>query len=211
MGCKICREKNTKIWNIKSKKYSYCPQCGFIQISREYFPERLVEKKRYTSHNNTPSNRGYLSYLKNILTSSFYPFVPAGNTVLDFGSGPQPVLAGLLQKAGYNVDFYDPFFAPSQDWKTRKYDAVTAIEVFEHLQDPVSEITTLLKVLKANGHLIIRTMLHNEEENFFSSWWYKEDITHISFYAEKTIRVMVKPFGLTVASIKNNSEIVIKK
>lgn len=180
-------------------------------MSPEYFPSPEDEKKRYASHNNDISNTGYLSYLNNFLSSVFYPFVPKHSSILDFGSGPVPVLADILKIRGFTVDYYDPFFAPSLEWKEKKYDAVTAVEVFEHLHNPSEAIKNLSSVLKNNGYLIIRTMLHPENKNFFSGWWYRQDCTHVSFFSERTFRLISDRYDFKLIAVKNNREIVLKK
>ncbi len=211
MPCKLCSRENPEEWEIRGKEYSFCPGCGFIQLSEKYFPDKEAEKARYLSHNNTKENKGYRSYLENFLESSFYPFIYKHSVVFDFGSGPQPVLQEILQSRGFSVHYYDPFFAPGRDWKMRKYDVITAVEVFEHLQDPLAEIQTLSSLLNPNGLIIIRTMLHNEEKQFFASWWYREDYTHVSFFSVRTIHAMAEGCGLSVLSLKNNCEIVLVK
>ena len=211
MNCIICGRENPTVWDIMGKKYVYCPGCGFIQLSARQFPNREMERNRYLSHHNSTENSGYLTYLQKFLASSFYPFVPSGSSILDFGSGPEPVLADLLKAKGFSVDTYDPFFAPSCQWEKQKYDAVTAVEVFEHIRNPSCEIKKLSGVLNQNGSIIVRTMLHAENKMSFTSWWYRQDSTHISFFAKRTMKLLAEQNGLVIFSFKNNCEIVLSK
>ncbi len=211
MNCTVCGRKDPENWNIKNRKYRYCHGCGFIQLAPEHFPERQAEKTRYLQHTNTAADSRYAAYLQNFLTSSFYPYVRESSTVLDFGCGPEPVLVKILQHEGFTVDCYDPFFAPDVPWKTKTYDAVTAVEVFEHLQDPAGELESLTAVVQNNGHIILRTMLHTEKKDAFSCWWYREDVTHVSFFSERTIKTLAIQYSLSIISMKNSCEIVLKK
>lgn len=211
MQCAVCGRKNLEQWDIKDKEYRYCPGCGFIQLAPEYFPGELEERTRYLQHTNTTADSRYVAYLQDFLTSSFYPYVRQNSTALDFGCGPEPVLAKILQHEGFTIDCYDPFFAPDVPWKTKTYDAITAVEVFEHLQDPAGELEALAAAVHDNGYILLRTMLHTEKKDSFSCWWYREDSTHVSFFSERTIKTLAERYRLSISSIKNSCEIVLKK
>ena len=54
-------------------------------------------------------------------------------------------------------------------------------------------------------------MLHTEKKDAFSCWWYREDVTHVSFFSERTIKTLAVQYSLSIISIKNSCEIVLKK
>ena len=211
MRCSLCGFDPASVWSLEDKNYSFCSHCGFIQVFPEYFPSAELEKERYARHNNDTSNSGYMRYLKDFLDSAFYPYVQKGSKVLDFGSGPVPVLSNTLNSSGYRTVPYDPYFAPGTAWRRETFDAAVSVEVFEHLKDPAAEISNLLAILKKGGFLVLRTELHQGNRYFFESWWYRRDFTHISFYSEKTFRIIAKMFNLEIIGISKRCEIILSK
>ena len=44
---------------------------------------------------------------------------------LDFGCGPGPALADMMQSEGNEMEIYDPFCFPNQDALSKTYDFIT--------------------------------------------------------------------------------------
>ncbi|MDA1381669.1 methyltransferase domain-containing protein [Plesiomonas shigelloides subsp. oncorhynchi] len=55
---------------------------------------------------------------------------------MDFGCGPGPLLAQMLEEAGFRMHKYDPYFHPERATLAREYDFVTCTEVAEHFMPP---------------------------------------------------------------------------
>ena len=109
----------------------------------------------------------------------------AGSRGLDFGCGPAPALAELLQQQGFEVALYDSFFRPDSAALDGDYDFICATEVVEHLRDPDQVFRNLFNMLKPGGWLAIMTKLVIDQEAF-SQWHYIRDLTHICFYCRNT-------------------------
>jgi len=129
-------------------------------------------------------------------------------TILDYGSGPSPVLATILKKQGYNTDIYDPYYAPQEP--SKQYDLITSTEVFEHLRNPLETLTHIKELLKSNGYLAIMTKFLPASKDF-RAWRYKDDTTHISFYSPKTFSQIAKLLGLSVIKHNNEDTIILAK
>lgn len=198
-------------WTVRTFEYRYCSKCGLVQALPRFFPDPIKEKKRYLKHNNTIQNKGYVKYLEDLVISSVAPYLRKGSRILDYGCGPVPVLSSLLESKGFRVTPYDPYFYTDRAWETKYFDAVVSVEVFEHLQDPQAAVKEILSVLDKEGIMIVRTLLHNENKDFFSTWWYRQDFTHITFYSEKTFRFITETFPLKIITIRNGSEIILAK
>ena len=56
----------------------------------------------------------------------------------------------------------------------------------------------LKSLLNENGIIAIMTLFHPNSDEDFKQWWYRRDITHISFYTPKTLRQMAEMVGLAV-------------
>ena len=217
MNCRLCNSiiNETPLddqWEDRfGKKYFICRNCSLIQLEKKQILSHIAEKNRYMLHENSVSNKGYITHLNNIIEISVKPFLNKGNRILDFGCGPEKTLADLLANLGYTVTTFDPYFDTGKKWRTKNYDAITAIEVFEHLTYPALELNTLNKCLSPGAYLIIRSMLHNKCWIDFSKWWYKDDPTHITFYSKDTINYICKRWNYELIQIKDQCEIVLKK
>jgi hypothetical protein len=199
LPCKICLSATMVISDAKFKSdYYLCPACHYIFLDPRgiILPEKEVEL--YNLHNNSLANQGYVKMLENFIAKSIAPHAHGIQKALDFGSGPGPVLAVLLQRKGFLVDIYDPYFSPQRVYHDKTYDLITSTEVFEHLQYPKETAAMLVKHLNPHGLLAIMTLFHAGDAEDFKKWWYRRDPTHISFYSPKTLQVLADLLGLKV-------------
>lgn len=199
-----------ELWETSSgERYRHCSRCDFIFLDPRQRLDRDAEHSRYLLHNNSPDDQRYVHYLRTFAGEALFPYLKPPARILDFGSGPEPVFAGLLRGEGYNVDIYDPFFAPQRVWKGKLYDGITSIEVAEHLFSPLEEFRTLRKVLRPGGVLAIRTLLHYSDFDRFESWWYRKDPTHVSFYSRRTFEFLADTLEMELAAVKEGRSIVL--
>ncbi|GJL65271.1 MAG: hypothetical protein NPIRA05_02420 [Nitrospirales bacterium] len=113
--------------------------------------------------------------------------LPPQSHGLDFGSGPGPTLSVMFEEAGHTVALYDYFYAHDPAVFQGTYDFVTASEVAEHLHDPQKELDSLWKILKPGGLLGIMTKRVYDQQAF-TTWHYKNDLTHVCFYSQATFQ-----------------------
>ncbi|NQU63265.1 MAG: methyltransferase domain-containing protein, partial [SAR324 cluster bacterium] len=69
-------------------------------------------------------------------------------------------------------------------------------EVVEHFRDPITEWNRLINLVKKGGWLVIMTQLTYAELDF-SQWYYKNDTTHICFYANQTFNWIAQQYFLS--------------
>lgn len=116
---------------------------------------------------------------------------------LDFGSGPGPALAAMLQEAGMRMALYDPFYAPDPEALDERYDFVSCSEVVEHFNRPADGWRQLSALLCPGGWLGVMTGLSSDRSaEGFLKWRYKDDLTHVSFYSLDTMAWIAGHFGL---------------
>lgn len=201
MECPLCTgDKSQKVvHSLREAPYYICEDCDLIFVDADYHLSPEAEKSRYLTHENHIGNEGYLQFLRPAVEKMKEIFSESKNVLgLDYGSGPNPVLAELLVREGFNVDTYDPYFSPKQF--TMKYKFIISTEVFEHFKNPRKELMQIQKILE--GPLVVLTQLHAGPMQF-RDWWYAKDPTHVVFYSEKTFDWIRKEFSLDVRVIYN--------
>ncbi|MDF1567449.1 MAG: methyltransferase domain-containing protein, partial [Spirochaetaceae bacterium] len=155
--CPLCGRSGLDAFTTRRDKvlYAKCPFCGYISRDPSFRMSAHDEQKRYRLHENRPDDPGYLKWLNKFLNFALKPVPRENGRILDFGSGPEPVMAELLRRRGWQVDIEDVFFAP--DRCPGPFTLITAVEVFEHLADPKSVLEDLAGRLEPDGRLCIST------------------------------------------------------
>lgn len=213
MKCHLCHSA-TEEFIVKNRKferpYYRCKNCSFIFVDKAAVLEKDEELARYNMHNNSIEDPRYREYFDKFIDYSFDGIVGVEN-ILDYGSGPEPVLASVLREEGYHVDIYDKYFSPEKVFKNRKYDLITMTEVIEHIYYPLEVFEEITSALKEGGYFVIMTNFHKNSWEEFKNWWYIQDPTHIAFYNMETFRYIGEKFGFKI--LKNNGKniVVFKK
>lgn len=202
-SCPLCGRNGLKTFTTQSDHvlYGQCQYCRYVSRDPSDRMSALDEKKRYLLHHNRPDDPGYVSWLSNFLKFAMDPVPPRNGRILDFGSGPEPVMAEMLRKRGWSVDIEDVFFAPAR--RPGPYALITAVEVFEHLADPKSVLKDLAGRLEPNGRLCISTEFLPARRGDFDSWHYRSDATHIGFFTKEGLTAAAEIVGLTEEACDN--------
>lgn len=210
MNCKVCNSNDLETIELK-EKYYYCNNCEAIFINPAEIVDPAEEKERYEGHDNNHQNEGYVRMFKDFINEVVTPHIDLNKNLsaLEFGCGPGPVLADLLEEKGVKVDLYDPYFFPDKIFVDKKYDLITSTEVFEHFSDPRKEMELLTSHLKKDGYLAVMTSFHPGPEEF-KDWWYKWDPTHIIFYNQKTFKKIALDFDLDIIYTDQEKYILFK-
>ena len=189
MNCIICSNPGSLSFSTNdSKTYWSCNFCEGRYLDASHYINEDEEKERYLEHNNQIDDMAYRSFLGK-LALPLQAKLSSGDTGLDFGCGHGPALADILEKDGFNVSLYDPFFFPDTEALTRTYDFITCTETAEHFHNPYKEFNTINSLLKPGGWLGIMTCFLTTDEAF-ESWYYRRDPTHVTFYCKKTFEVI---------------------
>jgi SAM-dependent methyltransferase len=212
MNCKLCNTITLVLHDRQfNVNYFHCKLCDYIFLNPASIVSKLEELEVYQLHHNTLENTGYVNMFREFINQTILPYKANIKTSLDFGSGPGPVLAYLLKKEGFEVDIYDPYFFPEKVYENRTYDLITSTEVFEHLKDPVETLETLYNCLNPNGIISIMTLYHPQDADTFQEWWYRRDITHISFYSHTTIKYLANLFNMEILFLNAKNQCVLQK
>lgn len=183
--CPLCRsDRVVEFFADRLRSYLRCEVCRLIFVPLELHLSPADEKAEYDKHENSPADLGYRTFLARLFKPMNDRLSPA-STGLDFGSGPGPTLSVMFEEAGHDVSIYDPFYAPNQIPLTRQYDFVTASEVVEHFRNPAEDLQQLWSCVKPGGLLGVMTKQARDQASF-AKWHYKNDPTHVSFFASET-------------------------
>lgn len=168
----------------RRRPYRQCEACRLVFVPPAWHLDAEGEKAEYDLHRNAVDDPGYRRFLSR-LAAPLLQRLPAASAGLDFGCGPGPALAAMLEEAGHRVALYDLFYrADAAVWRER-YDFITATEVVEHLHAPGAELDRLWAHLRPGGWLGVMTKLVRDREAF-AGWHYKNDPTHVCFFSRQT-------------------------
>jgi hypothetical protein len=197
IACPLCKTTNSsKFYKEKFREYLRCLSCDFVFVPKMYHLSDTEEKSRYDTHNNDPNDHRYRHFLSQLLVPLLERIQQKSNG-LDFGSGPGPTLSLMLEECGHSVDLYDKFYANDISVFEKKYDFITATEVVEHLSEPMAEISRLIEMLNNQGHLAVMTQILTPQIDF-SSWYYKNDPSHIGFFTKKSLSFLASYLNIEV-------------
>lgn len=223
MKCRVCNSDKIEILAIKNRQYWTCRTCGSICLSENHFNNKTEQKLRYEKHHNSISDDGYKSFLEGFIIPILNEIqhekqnLAEGQTlqtILDYGSGPEPALCELLRQYadegryishGCEIRGWDPFFAPDTAFFENGADLVTCLEVAEHFELPACDFKKLAGTVKAEGFAAIGTMLLPEDcdcrksdnvSDAFTKWWYRSDSTHVTFYTLEGLKKSASSVGL---------------
>jgi hypothetical protein len=195
MLCLLCRSASTFFFRDKKRRYWHCSHCDLIFVPANDHISSFQEKKEYDQHENDPADLEYRNFLNQVLMP-LEKFITPRMKGLDFGSGPGPTLHIMLDEKGYQMEHYDPFFAPHDHLLQPQYDFITSTEVVEHFSNPQKSWSLLTSLVQQGGFLAIMTLFWDLTiKNNFSEWWYKNIPSHVAFYSHKTLRWIEKYFS----------------
>lgn len=211
MKCKICAQKVKEFEDIQLQKTFYhCENCELIFLDKNFYITSEKEKSQYDNHNNSIEDTGYVQMFENFLDFFWEEVNATTEEVLDFGSGPGPVLSTLIKRRGKKCDIYDKFFQPKKVYQDKKYHLITSTEVFEHLEDPKSMLEFFKTILHSGGYVALMTLFHTNEKEDFLKWWYRRDPTHITFFRPKSFEILASQCGFKVIKTDNKRIILLQ-
>jgi SAM-dependent methyltransferase len=195
LTCPLCRaDGSTPLAQVQGRRYFRCPKCALTFIDPGQRPSPDEERAHYDTHQNDPDDPRYRAFLAR-LAAPLAERLMNGAVGLDYGSGPGPALAAMLEERGFRMALYDPFFAPDRSaLVATTYDFITCTETAEHFFDPGSEFKRLDAILRPGGWLGVMTQVLDEGRRL-TDWRYARDPTHVCFYAPETLAWIAGAFG----------------
>ena len=229
LACSICgdsaRHIGCRSGTLDSRRFDYyqCSGCLFAFVGNPRTDYAEIYSEAYYKGLGADPLVDYVDELENAeqtvrnyewegLLSIFRELMPTGGRWLDFGCGA----GGLVRKAclaGINaIGFEEGWGANAArsrnipvvdtvglDACFGKMDFVTAIEVLEHVRDPVSVLRQIRRLLRPGGILFVTTGNAEPWRGRLFDWSYAAiPEVHISFYEPRTLEVAMKSAGFRV-------------
>lgn len=118
---------------------------------------------------------------------------------LDYGGG-NGGLSALLAQQGWNTLSYDPFPGDRTTAESLgKFNLITSFEVFEHVPDPNTLMTSLCKLMDDECLVLFSTLV--SDGNILPqgrlNWWYAAPRNgHISLFSTRSLALLAEKHGL---------------
>jgi cyclopropane fatty-acyl-phospholipid synthase-like methyltransferase len=180
---------------VDGRDYWRCGRCEARFLDPGQLPSADEERAHYRHHRNDPDDPGYRAFLSKLARPLLEKLRP-GSQGLDYGSGPGPALARMLEEVGHDMALFDPFFFPDRSVLETTYDVIVCTETAEHFHRPGDEFLRLDRLLRPGGWLGVMTCFQTDDSHF-ASWHYRRDPTHVVFYRESTMRHLAAMRGWT--------------
>ena len=216
--CKICKKTCHPLFNstvLEKYQVSYfqCQSCKFIQTEKPYWLDEA-----YSSAIGR-LDIGLLyrnSEFCQILPSILDKFTTTKDSYLDYGGG-YGVFVRMMRDRGYDFYLYDKYcenlfadFFNLSDYGSKRFAALTAFEVFEHLVDPIQEI---FKMFEFSDVIIFSTEIQ-PDINFKSDqdWWYFVPFggQHVALYTVNSLKQIASLFECKLYTNSQNLHVLSK-
>lgn len=215
MNCKICKHDTTEVFvaSVLGKynvKYYQCNSCKFIQTEKVYWLEEAYKNAINDSDTGIiVRNERFRKIVSVLLLFVFNK----KEKFLDYAGG-YGIFTRMMRDVGFDYYWLDEFarnyLAIGFDHQKHvKYNAITAFEVFEHLDDPLGKLENMLSFSDA---IIFSTeLVPNNVPS--KEWWYFafSHGQHIAFYHKKTLEFIAAKYDLHLVSNGSNFHMLSKR
>jgi hypothetical protein len=200
--CPLCANGAAEpFYRDRKREFFQCLECDLVFVPPEFHLTPEAEKARYDFHRQSLTDSGYRDFLNRLFRPLQKKLSPSAHG-LDFGCGQEPTLSVLFEEAGFSCANYDLHFANDPAVLEKQYDFLTCSETMEHFTHPREEFECLLTLVKPGGWIGIMTQLRDEAPPF-STWFYKDDATHVCFFSHRTFQWLEKQYGLRAETHRN--------
>lgn len=206
MKCKICGSPTYSLGRAKVldqywAEYTRCRNCYFVSaVNVHWLSEAYSEAINTSDLGLVGRNIRLADSLPLLIRSTFNP----QGRFIDYGGG-YGLLVRVMRDRGFDFYRYDQYcqnlFAKGFDAQRPRegdelYELLIAIEVFEHLEDPVTEMTDMLKF--SRNIFFATEVLPDDREVLPGEWSYfgLEHGQHISIFTRKSLGILAERFGL---------------
>ena len=209
-NCPLCQQPKLQLFHQdKFRQYMRCENCALVSVPNEFLLSAAAEKAIYDQHENDANDLGYRKFLSRAL-DPVLARIDNNAKGLDFGCGPGPTISVMAAEQGIAMSNYDLYYFNQPELLAKQYDFVTMTEVIEHVADAKALLAKLDSLLKPGALLLIMTKRVTDVVAF-SRWHYKNDLTHINFYATETFEWIAEHYGWELEVLGNDVVLFTKR
>ena len=216
VGCK--RGKHVEIEFC----FNFCPNCRYTYVQNPITDYARIYDEQYYKGEGADSSLDYLFELEHPersvrqhewrgileLVNSLVP-LKKETSWLDFGCGNGGLVRHVMKNSPCQCEGFEEGWIAERarglgipilkqgDLIERKgrYDIVTAIEVMEHVVDPIECMRTIRSLLRPGGLLFITTGNARPHRDRFLKWSYVVPEIHVGYYEPETLMHALKLSG----------------
>lgn len=213
--CKICNQPTAvlfthKVLNKYEVQYHQCQSCSFIQTDA---PHWLDEAYQSAINNNDTGLLQRNERFRSIVTVLIAFLFNKNGKYLDYAGG-YGIFTRMMRDVGFDY-YWDDEYAKNlvsigfEHKPNTAYEAITAFEVFEHLDQPHEKLKHMLTY---SDTIIFSTELVPKQTPD-KNWWYFafSHGQHIAFYHYNSLAHLAKQYGLNFYSNGSNFHMFSKK
>jgi len=228
MNCRLCNYQTKEIFsNVILKKYNIkyykCENCKLIQTESPYWLNKAYQDSISILDTGIFERNLRLSKLITVVLSLDFNFKKRfwnlgfldnsklykrfENRLYDLGGG-YGILVRLLRDIGIDAYWRDKYsknlFARGFEFSERNAEAITAFELWEHYDNPYSEMEDIFK--KYNPEILFVSTTLYDGEFPKSDWWYYSFETgqHICFYNQETMNYISKTYNYNLLLLSHD-------
>ena len=222
--CRVCGGSLEPKWQLlvldrHEADYHECVACGCLQIPSPHWLDEAYRSEGAATATNPDSGRFCRNFSAYVYLRALHHagFLGSRPVILDYGGG-SGILTAMFSLAGFHCRQYDPYcplplleperaYTDATEIPAASFDLVTALEVFEHLIDPLETIRQLASFLTPNGVIAISTGLYSRGRHG-PDWPYLSRAAgqHVTFYARQSLTVLGKTAGLETVCLFPSDE-----
>lgn len=191
MDCKVCqsrleRSHTAVVLGKYEAAYHFCPSCGYLSVHNPHWLDEAYSDAIAALDTGVVARNLAIATQLVVVLERLAPIGP----YLDVGAG-HGLLVRRMRDLGFPFRWSDPHasnhYARGFEDDGRAYEAVTAIEVLEHLQDPVASLRLWIDHTSAETFIFTQETFVGEPPS--EDWWYYAPVAgqHISFYQPRTL------------------------
>lgn len=187
-----------------SAQYEVCEQCGFLRAKQPHWLEEAYSSAIAAADTGLVMRN--ISLASKVASTLYWVFGERGKGQYLDAAGGYGMLTRMMRDLGF--DFYwsdkhcENLLARGFEYSPAMHScqAVTAMEVMEHLTNPLEFVEATLKDTCAES-LIFSTQLYKRNPPA-KDWWYYSFATgqHIGFFSRTTLEILGKKLGLKLIS-----------
>lgn len=162
--CNVCSEKADYSFIKYNHPYYKCRNCGLV-FTPSVDPALIITENDNSKGRNNKSDS--IERLRRIVSHG-----TGGKNIIDFGCG-EGLFKTFVEYQGYTCIGIDKGTEVQLDAiETRSIDAISIIEVIEHLYNPDEVFAQFRRVLKPGGLVYAETSVYDNQNQDPLTWWY---------------------------------------